>query len=92
MYRYRPRTEGLFARIERWENNATNEVHWRATTKDNITSIYGGTSSSRIADPENEQRVYEWLLQETFDADRQSHPATNMRETTLSSTRTKIQL
>jgi hypothetical protein len=67
-YRYRPRTEGLFARIERWENNATHVVHWRATTKDNITSIYGATSASRIADPENEQHVYEWLLQETFDA------------------------
>jgi RHS repeat-associated protein len=68
VYRYRPRTEGLFARIERWQHNTTNEVHWRAITRDNITSIYGGTSSSRIADPENEQRVYEWLLQETFDA------------------------
>jgi len=68
VYRYRPRTEGLFARIERWENNATHEVHWRAITRDNITSIYGGTASSRVADPENEQRVYEWLLQETFDA------------------------
>ena len=66
--RYRPRTEGLFARIERWQHNITNEVHWRATTKDNITSIYGATSASRIADPENEEHVYEWLLQETFDA------------------------
>jgi hypothetical protein len=68
VYRYRPRTEGRFARIERWENDTTHEVHWRATTKENITSIYGGTSASRIADPENVQRVYEWLLQETFDA------------------------
>lgn len=66
--RYRPRTEGLFARIERWQHKTTNEVHWRATTKDNITSIYGATSASRIADPENEEHVYEWLLQETFDA------------------------
>jgi RHS repeat-associated protein len=68
VYRYRPRTEGLFARIERWQHKTTNEVHWRAITKDNITSIYGATSASRVADPENEQRVYEWLLQETFDA------------------------
>ena len=68
VYRYRPRTEGLFARIERWENNSTKEVHWRTITRDNITSIYGRTSASRIADPENERRVYEWLLQETFDA------------------------
>jgi hypothetical protein len=68
VYRYRPRTEGLFARIERWVNNTTHEVHWRATTRDNITSIYGRTSVSRIDDPENGQRVYEWLLEETFDA------------------------
>src|SRR5207249_2030377 len=68
VYRYRPRTEGLFARIERWEHDATHEVHWRATTKDNITSIYGGSSASRLADPDNAQRVYEWLLHETFDA------------------------
>jgi RHS repeat-associated protein len=68
VYRYRPRTEGLFARIERWENDATHEVHWRATTKENITSIYGGSLASRIADPENAHHVYEWLLQETFDA------------------------
>ncbi|MGW4339248.1 SpvB/TcaC N-terminal domain-containing protein [Rhodococcus koreensis] len=66
--RYRPRTEGLFARIERWEHNATHEVHWRATTKENITSVYGGSPAGRIADPDNPQHVYEWLLQETFDA------------------------
>ena len=68
VFRYRPRTEGLFARIERWENTSSAEVHWRAITRDNVTSIYGATSSARIADPENEQHVYEWLLQETFDA------------------------
>ena len=67
VYRYRPRTEGLFARIERWERT-TREVHWRATTKDNITSIYGASPASRIADPDNPHHVYEWLLQETFDA------------------------
>jgi RHS repeat-associated protein len=65
--RYRPRTEGLFARIERWVNNTTGETHWRATTKDNITSLYGTTAASRIADPENQQRVCEWLLDETID-------------------------
>jgi hypothetical protein len=68
VYRYRPRTEGLLARIERWEHNATHDVHWRTITKDNMTSIYGGRAASRIADPDNAQRVYEWLLQETFDA------------------------
>jgi Salmonella virulence plasmid 65kDa B protein len=43
-------------------------VHWRATTRENITRIYGNSSETRIADPQNPDRVYEWLLQETFDA------------------------
>jgi len=43
-------------------------VHWRTITRDNMTSIYSGKAASRIADPDNAQRVYEWLLQETFDA------------------------
>jgi hypothetical protein len=68
VHRYRPRTEGLLARIERWEHNATHDVHWRTITKDNITSIYGGSTASRISDPDNAQHVYEWLLQETLDA------------------------
>ena len=68
VYRYRPRTEGLFARIERWVNKITSDTHWRTITKNNITSIYGASTSSRIFDPESEQRVFEWLLQETFDS------------------------
>ncbi|HEX2270692.1 MAG TPA: SpvB/TcaC N-terminal domain-containing protein, partial [Pyrinomonadaceae bacterium] len=66
--RYRPRIEGIFARIEKWEHHTTGEVHWRAITRENVTSIYGSSSSSRIANPANENQVYEWLLQETFDA------------------------
>jgi hypothetical protein len=27
--RYRPRIEGLFARIERWQHDTSGEVHWR---------------------------------------------------------------
>ncbi len=71
---YRPRTEGQFARIERWERKADRDVHWRAITKDNVTSIYGRTATARIVDPDsgldpdNAKRVYEWLLEETFDA------------------------
>ena len=67
--RYRPRTEGLFARIEQWVKKVDpNEVHWRATTKDNVTSIYGRTDEARITDPGEPHHVYEWLLQETYDA------------------------
>src|SRR5262245_12748253 len=35
--RYRPRVEGLFARIECWTNTKTGEIHWRSISKDNIT-------------------------------------------------------
>src|SRR5262245_53947208 len=35
--RYRPRVEGLFARIERLTDEATGMSHWRATTRDNVT-------------------------------------------------------
>ena len=65
--RYRPRIEGLFARIERWQHRATGDVHWRSVTKDNITSVYGKTPESRIVDPAKPSRVFEWLLCESYD-------------------------
>ena len=66
--RYRPRVEGLFARIERWMNPATGEAHWRSISKDNITTIYGDTSGSRIADPVHSTwRVFSWLISTSCD-------------------------
>lgn len=65
--RYRPRIEGLFARIECWQNVLTGEVIWKSISKDNITSLYGTDSSSRIADPADPLRVFTWLLARTFD-------------------------
>jgi hypothetical protein len=35
--RYRPRIEGLFARIERWTRQSDGDVHWRS--RDNITIL-----------------------------------------------------
>ena len=64
---YRPRTEGLFARIERWQHQETGDIHWRTTTPDNVTSVYGKDEDSRIADPDDLSKVFEWLLCETYD-------------------------
>ena len=70
--RYRPRIEGLFARIEKWEHKTTGEVFWRSISKDNITSIYGKTADSRISDPDDPNdppiRVFKWLLEESYDS------------------------
>ena len=65
--RYRPRVEGLFARIERWTDAASGAIHWRATAKDNVTNVYGFDPACRIADPADGSRIFKWLLEATFD-------------------------
>jgi RHS repeat-associated protein len=69
---YRPRVEGLFARIERWTNVDTGVIHWRSITKDNITTVYGKDNNSRIYDhaaPDSGQpsRIFTWLISESYD-------------------------
>ena len=65
--KYRPRIEGLFARIERWTKLDSGEVHWRSLSKDNITTLYGKTAESRISDPNDSNRVFSWLICESYD-------------------------
>lgn len=67
VYRYRPRIEGLFARIERWLDTTTGEVHWRSISRENITTFYGKTAESRVADPDEQGRVFTWLICESYD-------------------------
>jgi hypothetical protein len=57
----------LFARIECWQRQPDGDTHWRAVTKDNVTSIYGQNPKCRIADPADTSRVFKWLLERTFD-------------------------
>ena len=67
---YRPRTEGLFAHIEKWtrtDGEDVGDIHWRIVTKDNVTNLDGKSKSARITDPDHGDHVYEWLLEETFD-------------------------
>jgi hypothetical protein len=69
---YRPRIEGLFARIERWTNTTNGEIHWPSITKDNITTLYGKDNNSRIFDPDDPHpahptRIFSWLICETRD-------------------------
>src|SRR5215217_793166 len=69
--RYRPRIEGLFARIERWTAPG-GDSHWRSITRDNVTTLYGKSGDSRIFDPGDPDplhpvRIFSWLICESFD-------------------------
>lgn len=65
---YRPRVEGLFARIERWTHVVdSSHIFWRTISRDNVMTWYGLDDSSRIFDPEDPQRIYQWLLCRTHD-------------------------
>ncbi len=65
--RYRPRIEGLFARIERWTELASRQVYWQSISKDNITTLYGRTPESCIVDPTDPTRIFSWLICESYD-------------------------
>lgn len=66
--RYRPRIEGLFARIERWSNRTDPEdIFWRSISKDNITTWYGKTDNSRIYGPEKPSRIFRWSICQSHD-------------------------
>jgi hypothetical protein len=70
--RYSPRLEGSFMRIERLTSiSQPGEVHWRVTSPDNITSVYGATANSQLCDPHQipnqNRRIFSWLLSEQYD-------------------------
>jgi len=64
---YRPRVEGLFARIERWVAADTGISHWRSISRDNVTTLYGYDATSRVADPSDPRKVFSWHICRTWD-------------------------
>ena len=72
IHRYRPRVEGLFARIERCTNVTTGDIHWRSISRDNVTSLYRTDGNSRVSDaspscPGDAPRVFSWLIRKSYD-------------------------
>ncbi|TDD34975.1 hypothetical protein E1287_15245 [Actinomadura sp. KC06] len=57
VHRYRPRTEGLFARIERHAG------FWRVHGRDGLVSTYADV----VADPKDPAKIFAWLLSHTTD-------------------------
>lgn len=64
---YKPRIEGLFARIERWTKKSDGVIKWKITTRDNTTTLFGWTSNSVLADPNDNRKIFEWLPEFVFD-------------------------
>jgi hypothetical protein len=62
---YRPRTEGLFARIIHITGNGNN--YWEVTAKDGLQSLYGKDAASRVSDLAHPDHIFQWLLAETTD-------------------------
>ena len=73
--RYRPRTEGLFARIEHVRDASGN--YWEVRSKDGLLTRYGtprpddadapGSDPAVVADPGDPGRVFGWRITETQD-------------------------
>ncbi|MCG8419478.1 MAG: hypothetical protein MJE77_16225 [Proteobacteria bacterium] len=68
VHRFRPRTEGSFLRVERWTRREDGDVHWRVTTPENVTSVYGASAAARITNPDNDRQVFKWLIEHTEDS------------------------
>jgi RHS repeat-associated protein len=64
---YKPRIEGLFARIERWSAKASGLIKWRTITRNNLTTLFGWSRNSIISDPKDTTRIFEWLPEFVFD-------------------------
>ncbi len=64
--RYRPRIEGSFARIEKI-NETNGNVYWKVTTKENVISIFGKSKSAQIFSPNDETKIFKWLLEFSCD-------------------------
>ncbi|WP_180231081.1 SpvB/TcaC N-terminal domain-containing protein [Bacillus toyonensis] len=64
---YKPRIEGLFSRIERWSGKTSQETKWRVITKENVTTLFGWSTTSRISDPKDVNKTFEWLPELSFD-------------------------
>ena len=63
---YRPRLEGNFSRIERIYH-PDHGTYWKLTSPTNITTIYGRSVAARIANPDDETQIFQWLAEFSFD-------------------------
>ena len=68
--RFRPRTEGLFARIDHYRDQRND--YWEVRSKDGLISTYGtpsavGQDDAVVSNPANRSHVFAWKLTRTMD-------------------------
>ena len=66
--RHFPRIETLFERIEHWSCKQDKVGFWLVHGTDGSLHLYGKSPTSRMADPQQSDRVGEWLLEESVNA------------------------
>lgn len=65
---FRTRREAACSRIERWARLDTGDAYWQVRTRENVLHTFGSTPASRVADPDDPTRVFQWLVDSTVDA------------------------
>lgn len=65
---YFPRVETTFELIEFWRSDANPQGFWLIHGIDGSLHLFGKTDTARVADPNDQQRVASWLLQEILSA------------------------
>jgi hypothetical protein len=65
---YRPRIEAAFDLIEHWSSAEDKPGFWLIHNADGSQHLFGKTPLARRADPDEQSRVAEWLLEESMNA------------------------
>ncbi|WP_068775021.1 SpvB/TcaC N-terminal domain-containing protein [Paenibacillus sp. FJAT-26967] len=63
---YIHRMEGSFTKIELWQADGTS--YWKLLSGSNVSSVYGQSTTARVADPARPARIYQWYLEQDVDA------------------------
>jgi hypothetical protein len=54
--------------IEQWIDPLSSSCWWKITDKNNTVFNYGRSNNSRITDPKDACRIYQWLIDEAIDS------------------------
>ena len=68
VFRYRPRVDSLFARVERWTARRSGVSHWRTITNDDVTTWYGFDDGSTIVSADDARHVFSYLICRRYDS------------------------